>query len=146
MHVRISCTHVYGCAYGRENPPRDKQVAKPEPDGERRRAVLKESWSRSNEEWDRTVLCKGYRQSSGGEQRCSQVPAPSTEKREPNADRRESAAASGDQKHPKPFEKGCFLERLISTLPKRSLSPSACTDHYSLTTLQQTRRTLFLPV
>lgn len=73
------------------------------------------------------------------------VPAPSTEKRDPNGDRRASTAASGDQKHPKPLEKGCFPERLISTLPKRSVSPSTCTDHQSLTMLRQTRRTRFPP-
>lgn len=46
---------------------------------------------------------------------------PSTKKQEPTADRQAFTAASGDQKHPKPFEKGCFPERLISTLPECSI-------------------------
>lgn len=68
MHVHVSCTQAYGCTYRREIPLHDKQVAEPEPCGGRQVAVLKEKWSHSNEEWDHTVLCKGYRKSLGREQ------------------------------------------------------------------------------
>ena len=74
----ISPAHTFMDApTGEKNPPRDKQVAKPEPYGERRRAVLKESWSRSKEEWDRTVLCKGYGRvwvGSSGAPKCQHHP------------------------------------------------------------------------
>lgn len=81
----------------------------------------------------------------GGSSGERQLPAPSTKTQEPNAGRRASAAASGDQKHPKPFEEDYLLERLTSTLPKRSVSPSVCKDHYSLMMRWQKRRTLFIP-